>query len=382
MPDPKQMSGIPRPVSDLPDGSITVLVVRGSVTNGLPGQTVELRVGSKVQTAKTDDAGRVQFDKLPAGETLKASATVDGEHLESQEFPAPGKGGIRLLLAATDNSKAGGGAPATPAVTGQVTLGGQSRIILEPGDDTVAVYYLLEIVNSASGPVNPPKPFVFDMPDGAVRTGILQGSSPLASAKGSRITVQGPFPPGTTLVQVGCELPSDSDTLEIAQRFPAAFGQFSVIAKKIGTMKLASPQLSTQQEMTAQGELYIAAGGSGIAADQVLSLTLSELPHHSAVPRLTSLGLALAIVVIGAWLATRNPGDDRARAADRKRLVARRDKLLNDLVRLEQDRRNGRTDERRYAARREELVASLELVYGALDDEGAPDPSSSAGVAA
>src|SRR4029077_20315686 len=46
MPDPKQMSGIPRPVGDLPDGSITVLVVRGSVTNGLPGQTVELRVGS------------------------------------------------------------------------------------------------------------------------------------------------------------------------------------------------------------------------------------------------------------------------------------------------------------------------------------------------
>ena len=86
------MSGIPRPVGDLPDGSMSVRVIRGSVTNSLPGQTVELRVGSKVQTAKTDDAGRVQFDKLPAGETLKASATVDGEHLESQEFPAPAQG--------------------------------------------------------------------------------------------------------------------------------------------------------------------------------------------------------------------------------------------------------------------------------------------------
>jgi hypothetical protein len=115
-----------------------------------------------VQTAKTDDVGRVQFDKLPAGETLKASATVDGEHLESQEFPAPGKGGIRPLLAATDNSKAGAGALAAPAVTGQVTLGGQSSNHFEPGDETVAVYYLLEIVNSSSGPVNPPKPFVFD----------------------------------------------------------------------------------------------------------------------------------------------------------------------------------------------------------------------------
>ena len=148
-------------------------------------------------------------------------------------------------------------------------------------------------------------------------------------------------------------------------------------------MKLASPQFASQQDMTAQGEgVHRAPSAAASPPTRVLSLTLSDLPHHSPVPRLTSLGLALAIVVIGAWLATRNPGDDRARAADRKRLVARRDKLLNDLVRLEQDRLSGRADERRYATRREELVASLELVYGALDDEGAPDPSSSAGVAA
>ena len=31
----------------------------------------------------------VDFDKLPAGSPVKAIAVVDGEHLESQEFPAP-----------------------------------------------------------------------------------------------------------------------------------------------------------------------------------------------------------------------------------------------------------------------------------------------------
>ena len=52
---------------------------------------------------KTDEAGRAQFDNVPAGSSVKAVAIVDGERLESQEFQAPAQGGIRLLLVATDN---------------------------------------------------------------------------------------------------------------------------------------------------------------------------------------------------------------------------------------------------------------------------------------
>src|ERR1700704_4632285 len=76
MPDPKQMSGIPRPVTDLPEGSISVRVIRGELSNNLKGQTVELRVGGKVLTAKTDENGRAQFDKVAAGATVKASTDV------------------------------------------------------------------------------------------------------------------------------------------------------------------------------------------------------------------------------------------------------------------------------------------------------------------
>ncbi len=52
----------------------------------------------------TDDAGRAQFDKLQVGASVKFTATVDGEHLESQEFLVPAQGGIRLMLVATDTS--------------------------------------------------------------------------------------------------------------------------------------------------------------------------------------------------------------------------------------------------------------------------------------
>ena len=164
MPDPKQMSGIPRPVTDLPDRAISVRVIRGQLSNNLTSIPVELHIGSKVQkVVKTDDAGRAQFNDVPAGATVKAVTVVDGEHLESQEFPSPTTGGVRLLLVATDKIAAGGSgtASAAPAISGTVSLGGQSRIVMEPGDDTVQIYYLLEIVNTAQARrVSLPAPFM------------------------------------------------------------------------------------------------------------------------------------------------------------------------------------------------------------------------------
>src|SRR5205809_1735353 len=92
MPDPKQMAGIPRPVTDLPNGAVSVRLIRGSLSNNITNFPVELHVGGKVRTEKTDDAGRAEFKDLPAGETVKATAVVDGERLESEEFPAPSQG--------------------------------------------------------------------------------------------------------------------------------------------------------------------------------------------------------------------------------------------------------------------------------------------------
>jgi hypothetical protein len=79
----------------------------------------------------------------------------------------------------------------------------------------------------------------------------------------------------------------------------------------------------------------------------------------------------------------RRPDDLGAHAAERKRLVSRRDKLLNDLVKLEHDRRNGKVADLRYASRREEIVAALEHIYGALDsDDLGPEPADRPGLAA
>ena len=384
MPDAKEMSGIPRPVDDLPAGAVSVRLIRGSLSNNITGHPVELRVGPKVMTVKTDENGRAEFRELAPGATVKASAVVDGEHLESQEFPAPARGGIRLMLVATDpTKKASPKAPVPPAQTGSVVIGDQSRIVMQPREEAVELFYLLDISNNQSAPVNPPAPFVFDMPDGASGTAIMDGSSPQASVKGLRVTVKGPFAPGHTVVQVASVLGAEDGSIDIAQKLPANLAQLTVIVKKIGETTLKSPQLKEQREMPADGELFIAATGGAVAAGQPIQLTVDGVPHHSQAPRRIALTLSAVVVAIGVWFATRSGGDASAQAAERKRLIARREKLFNDLARLEQDRRSGRVDARRHASRREELVTSLELVYSALDSyDIGPQPAGRAGLAA
>jgi hypothetical protein len=370
MPDMKQMSGIPRPVTDLPDHAISVRLIRGNLSNNITGHPVELRVGGKTMTAKTDESGRAEFKDLPPGAPVKASADVDGEHLESQEFPAPDRGGIRLMLVATDKTKGPSTTPDAPPISGQVVITNQSRIVLQPADESVEVYYLLDIENSARAPVNPTTPFVFDMPDEAVGTTVLDGSTPLVSVKGRRVTVAAPVPPGHHFVQVAASIPAENGEITIAQRLPANLEGLAVVVKKVGATALASPQIANQREMPADGETYLAGTGGAVAAGQPVSITVSGVPHHSRAGRFIALTLAAAIVVIGIWVGGgRAEVDASARAAERKRLHQRRDKLLNELVKLETDRRAGRVDDRRYGARREELVTSLEHVYGALDGD-------------
>jgi hypothetical protein len=383
MPDPKQMSGIPRPVDDLPSGAISVRLIRGDLSNNIANHPVELHVGSKVLTEKTDESGRAQFSNLTPGATVKAVAVVDGERLESQEFPAPAKGGIRLLLVATDTSTGPATTPDAPAVSGQVVIGDQSRIVMEPGEDVVRVFYLLDISNNARAPVNTPAPFEFDVPSEAKATAIMQGSSPNASVTGTHVTVRGPFPPGHTFVQVAYELPGGGGTINLSQKLPANLEQLAVVVKKVGDATLGSPLLRDQRDIPADGELFIAATGGAVAAGHPIELTLSGFPHHSGAPRTVALTLAVLIAIAGAWAATRSADDPSSRAAERKRSIARREKLFADLVRLESDHRAGKADARRYAARREEIVAALEHVYSDLDShDSGPEPANRAGLAA
>lgn len=367
MPDARSMSGMPRPVDDLPNGSVVVLVVKGQITDALKGQAVELRAGVTTRTAKSDDTGHALFSGLPPGTAVRLSTVIDGQTVQSEMFSLPDHGGVRLILAAGASS--GGGAAGVPAAPGTVTFGGQSRMILEFDDDAVQVYFLLEAVNNSTAPVNPTMPLVIDMPHGATDTTILEGSSPQAVASGSRVTIAGPFAPGATSVQLACRLPVTSANLSFTTKLPAQFDALAVMVQKVGAVQVRSNQLTDQREGTSDNRTYIMAMGPPLAAGAPLTLELSGLPHRSATPTHIALGLAVLLLGGGAWAAARSGAKQAAESA-RRELEARRERVFGDVVRLEQQSRGGRVNPDQYSARRAELMGQLERIYGELDTAG------------
>jgi hypothetical protein len=367
MPDPKEMAGIPRPVTDLPAGHVSVRLIRGQLSNNIQGHPVEMHAGGKVLTEKTDENGRAEFSGVAAGTTVKAVATVDGERLESQEFPWPGSGGIRVMLVATPK---GGDAPPPvfQARPGNVVLGDQTRVIIQQSDAALQVYYILDIRNNAPTPVNPPSAVVINMPSGAVSATVLNGA-PQAVALGDHVTITGPFTSGQTDVQIAFGLPVSSGDVTFEQTMPLAVPGLAVLMTKIGDMSLSSPQLPNVQERVFEGEHYVLAQGPALPAGATLSVTVTGLPHHSPWPRRLALTLALIMLSAGGWAATRRPSPT-GNAARVKQLTGKREKIFNELIRLEQQRRAGSVDAAKYAERRPALVAQLERIYRDLDSEG------------
>jgi hypothetical protein len=366
MPDPKQMSGIPRPVTDLSAGHVSVRVIRGQLSNNVQGHPVEIHAGAKVLTEKTDENGRAEFSGVAAGTTVKAVTTVDGERLESQEFAWPGDAGIRVMLVATAPG-GNAGAPASPPKSGSVLFGDQTRVIIERVDDALQVYYILEIRNPAQEPVIPPAAVTIELPSGATSPTVLNGG-PKAVALGDRITVAGPFDPGPTSVEVAYRMPYSSGEVTIDQSLPLQLDGVAVLIRKTGELALTSPQLPAVQERNFEGDTYILAQGQKLAAGSTLSMSVSGLPHHTATPRRVALGLAIAVLLTAVWASAKPP---RGASASRvKQLTGKREKIFSELVRLEQQRRAGQVDPARYAERRPALIAQLERVYRDLDADG------------
>jgi hypothetical protein len=376
MPDARQMSGVPLPVSDLPPGTVTVRVVRGAMTNVIAGQLVELTGGSSILSAKTNDAGRAEFSGLPPGTRVKASTTVNGERIESQEFAVPVAGGIRVALVATDaqmqqQADRDRQQAESAAQEGSVVLSDRSRFVFEMGDEALNSFALLEIVNAAKVPVKTANPIVFDLPSSAVGAGLLEGSTKQATLTGKRVIVTGPFAPGSTVLQYGYSLPISGASMTVEQVMPLPLGQVSVLVQKVGDMQLQSPEVAEHRDMPLQGETFIVGKGPAIPAGRPIRFSLSGLPHQPVWPRNVALLLAGVILAAGAWGTVRRSPAKQADDDRRKRLDARRDRLFAELTSIEQQHRENSIDPERYAARRRELLTSLERVYAQLDDEAA-----------
>ncbi|HUF24936.1 MAG TPA: hypothetical protein VMN81_12465 [Vicinamibacterales bacterium] len=356
MPDPSQMSGLPLPAPELPAGTLTVRVVRGAVTNNVANQKVEIAVGGARREGTTDASGRAEFTGLKPGDRVQASTSLDGARLESQMITMPAQGGVRVMLAA----------PAAGAEPGVVVFGGESRFIVERGDESLHVFYVLDIVNTARVPVAG-GPLIFDLPSGAAGATLLGGSTAQATVGGNRVTVTGPFAPGTTALQIAYELPYRGARATIEQTLPAALPTLAAAGETTGGVTMESPQFAAMRDMDAGGRPFKVGNGPAIPAGGTLTLTFDNLPHHPRWPRFMALGVAVAIMIGG--LVIGFAAKSAKHTVGRRALQDARAARFAELAALEEGRSSGAVSETHYAAERSRIVASLEDIYAALDVE-------------
>ncbi len=367
-PDPRQMSGIPLPDPQLPPGTVTVRVIRGTLANNVTDHPVEIRAGDIAETVLTDAEGRAEFVMLNAGEMVVASTELDGERIDSQPFAAPGAGGVRLMLVGAGDAALSD----VPPEPGEVSFGADSRIVVELGEETLSIFYLLDIFNQRLVPVEPEMPVALTLPFGAQGATVLRESAASTRVDGPSVTIDGPFPPGLTPLRVAYVLSYTGGTAAVSQTLPANLDGLLMVVQKRGAMDLASDQIARRVDMSPEGtdETFIYAAGPPVAGGTPVVFEISGLPHHSQTPGFLTVAVALAILGFGAWGAATPAA---AEGADRRRrLEQRREKRFRELVTLEQQHRSGKVGPTRYQNRRVELLADLERIYADLDDALTP----------
>jgi hypothetical protein len=160
-PDPRAMSGIPRPDEAVPAGTITVRLIAGQLGRYAPvGTPVHLVAyppdGTIYKITRPSDAeGRATFTDLARdGQTVYyAFAIWNDDRLESQMITLPPQVGVRMMLTGRSVDEAGKpegdridnaleeGAPAVPAGEAQIYLGGR----VKPGSLTAKNVGIVEI---------------------------------------------------------------------------------------------------------------------------------------------------------------------------------------------------------------------------------------------
>jgi hypothetical protein len=393
MPDLSQMSGRSLPSPEMPAGTVSVRVIRGAITNNVPDQDVKLEGEGQPRSGRTDASGRAMFPGLTPGSTWRAVVTVDGERLESQPFVVPSSGGLRVILAAGVGAGAGasgGKAPAAgatpgpgveasgaakaPPVAGEVLLGSQSRFVIELAEGALEVYGLLPLGNTRAAPVMPAQPIVFQAPDGAKSLTVLEGSTPQAKVVGDKVVVTGPFAPGETPLQIAYRIPYEGDTVSFTQALPLVMRQTTVVARKLGNLRLEVPGTRSQREARFEGRTYVVVSADRVDANGQLPIRLRGLPHRPDWPRYVALMLALGITLAGVWIALQ-PDRGAMDDTDARALRVRRATLFEQLVtverRLSERAANKPAEEqsadRALQDRREALIAEIEDLDDVLD---------------
>lgn len=352
------------PATDLPKGSVEVVVLNGE---NAPQAGVEVHLGidfSRIsegeshteRVSRTDAEGRVRFDGLNAASEYSYQARVPSGPAEytSAPFNLNERVGQRLrihVFQVTRDIRA-------------AMVGMRGFVYIEPRDDVFAFEVLYRVFNI--GAVTwVPENVVVRLPDGFKAFSAQKGMSGVAFelVEGEGARLKGTIDPGQHDVSFRFQMPKSGDP-GVVFRMGALprTAELRVIAEASSQMKLTvegfeSPQVSSNQ----QGKRVLVTRRllqRGDELDGGVSISIDGMP----VPgngRWIALAIAGALAAVGlasAWGYMRLDPSDRQQGQD---LASARELLLHELVDVERARRAGRLGPRAHADARRTLLDAL-----------------------
>jgi hypothetical protein len=328
------------------------------------GGEADRQVG--ILEGNTDAAGRVRWTGLTTGETAGYVAVTEHEGLRlgTQPFRMPDENGLRGQIVAL--KRAGD--------SRVLTLDPRSKIIIDLREGAIQVMFALLVRNTSQEVFDAGEEgLAFPLPDGAVGAQELGGGEPLDITAGESVRLKSSIPPdsGATFVtqmRFGYVIPADGDSsLELEQIFPVALPDpFILVPAKTGLTLEGAGLKRLQDEADNQGDKIHAYGIPAIGAGGTLRLRVLGIPARDSTGRTVAAILCLLLLGATAVLAGPRGASDKL-ATERDSLTRRREKLFEELVALEEQRR-GNPDppagtNGRLADRRKDLVGKLETVY-------------------
>lgn len=485
MPDPRQMSGIPRPDTGVPLGTVTVRVVQGGLAFPAPADTVVhlVGIGAKGQVTRISKpigkASRAEFSALATDGSVVyyALALLGEDRLESQEITPTKMAGVRLLLAGRklgpdgkpvgepvdDQRRGDGGTSTEPVVPGEVHValrgegpfeavelhevlaeggtrpigsaraethhGGLRAVFrgIEGGADKVYLArlswagrtfhsrpFMLSPVAGARATILSVAPLLFGLHAGGqldddklwfeaqvivanltgapydpgadglrlpLPIGFLNGSvrdeamqAKVKVVPGEGLIWKAPIPPGQQEVVVQWAHQVVGGRVDFELPAPQGLVEAQVVLEQVPGATI-TPPAGAQARLTQaeSGRYYYMMSGLTVPPGGAIRFRVDGLPQPSGRDRAIRLGvgaLVLGLLGLGLFWAVKTPARASVEdtAARRKRLVAERERLFDELVRVEKRRAKvGRGADARLERERQDLVVQLAALHREID---------------
>jgi hypothetical protein len=360
------------PAPGLPAGTLELtLIDQGG--KPIPGRLVQLGQVTadapiKVLRATSNEAGLARFEGLDTSEKTGYAALIEqqGMRLSTEPFrmePAQGmRGEIRAIGRTTDVSV--------------LRFDNRARLIFEVGEDSVQMMEELIFKNVSEQAFEPgPEGLLIPLPVGFEGAKEIEGSVPLDVRDGQGAAVRSPISPNrgamfATPVRVGFVLPAGgSPNVDLRQKMPFGLeGALLLVPANTNLTLEGSGLRERPAQADAQGNTVKLFDLDPIPPGGTLALTIKGLPALDRKGR-NFAGVLCLLLIVGAVIFSPRSSKVTRAVASAAQLTERREKLFSELVALEQQRRQAKSDGKRDSSveeRRLELVAKLENVYREL----------------